>query len=150
MDAIQFLKQEHEKAKEAFARVLAAAPEAREELWSELKPELEAHERIEDECLYEPLSRDLGKTDFKLAGWRKRHQTEVDGLIKDMMELDADGEAWLTKLRAVHARLEHHIREEEHDIFPLIGKVWDGARLARAGTDMRETKAKKLKPMTVR
>ena len=36
MDAIQFLKQEHEKAKAAFGKVLKAAPETRGQLWADV------------------------------------------------------------------------------------------------------------------
>jgi hemerythrin-like domain-containing protein len=153
MDAIQFLKQEHQKAKAAFEKVLKAAPESRGQLWTKLQPELEAHEQIEDAGLYEPLARDAGKTDSKLADWRKKHQTEVakvDGLIKDMGKLDPENASWLTKLKLVHASLESHIREEEQDIFPRISKVWDETKLKQAGTEMKEMKAKKLKLTTVR
>jgi ABC-type uncharacterized transport system substrate-binding protein len=58
--------------------------------------------------------------------------------------------ASLTKLKAVHASLESHIREEEQDIFPRISKVWDENKLKQAGTEMKEMKAKKLKRTTVR
>lgn len=153
MDAIQFLKQEHQKAKAAFEKVLKAAPESRGQLWTTLQPELVAHEQVEDACLYEPLSRDAGKTDLKLAAWRKTHQHEVgkvEGLIKDMTELDPEDASWLTKLKAVHASLERHIREEEQDMFPRISKVWNDKKLKQAGTDMKEMKAKKLKLTTVR
>jgi hemerythrin-like domain-containing protein len=148
MDAIQFLKQEHQMAKAAFENALKAGPETRGQLWTKLQPELEAHEQIEDAHLYEPLSHDTGKTDSKLADWRKRHQSEVDkveGLIKDMGELDPEDASWLTKLKAVHASLESHIREEEQDIFPRISKVWDEKKLTQAGTEMKEMKAKTLK-----
>ena len=145
MDAIQFLKQEHQKAKTAFENVLTAAPESRGQLWAKLQPELEAHEEMEDTCLYEPLSRDVGKTDSALADWRKKHQAEVDnveGLIKEVGTLDPKDASWLTKLEAVHASLEGHIREEEQDIFPRISKVWNEAKLEKAGTEMKEMKAK--------
>jgi hemerythrin-like domain-containing protein len=151
MDAIQFLKQEHQKAKAAFEHLLKAAPDARGELWTKLQPELEVHEKIEDGALYEPLSRDAGKTDSLLAEWRKKHQTEVDkveGLIKEMGKLDPAETSWLTKLKAVHASLESHIREEEQDIFPRISKVWDDKKLEQAGTAMKEMKAKQLKTAT--
>jgi len=141
MDAIQFLKQEHRKAKAAFKNVLKAAPETRGELWTKLQPELTAHEQIEDASLYEPLSRAASKTDSKLADWRKKHQNEVnkvEGLIKDMETLDSEEAAWLIKLTAVHASLESHIREEEQDIFPRISKIWDESKLKQAGTDMKE------------
>jgi hemerythrin-like domain-containing protein len=153
MDAIQFLKQEHQKAKAAFEKILKAAPETRGQLWTKLQPELEAHEQIEDAGLYEPLSRDVGKTDSKLADWRKKHQNEVDkveDLIEDMMELDPEDASWLTKLKAVHASLESHIREEEHDIFPRISKVWNETKLKQAGTEMKAMKEKKLKQTTPR
>jgi iron-sulfur cluster repair protein YtfE (RIC family) len=146
MDAIEFLKQEHEQAKAAFRQVLQAPPKTRGELWSALKPELEAHEQIEDTCLYTPLSRDAGKTDPKLAGWRKEHQNEVDkveSLIKGIEGLDPEDARWLTKIEAVHASLEGHIREEEQDIFPRISKVWDENKLREAGTEMKGMKAKK-------
>jgi iron-sulfur cluster repair protein YtfE (RIC family) len=151
MDAIQFLKQEHEKAKAAFGKVLKAAPETRGQLWTKLQPDLEAHEQIEDACLYEPLSR--GTTDSTLTDWRKTHQNEVvkvEGLIKAMRKLEPDATAWLTKLKAVHASLEDHIRQEEQDIFPRISKVWDEAKLKQAGTDLKEMKAKQLQRTTVR
>lgn len=147
MDAIQFLKQEHEKAKAAFAKVLKATPDTRGQLWTKLQPELETHEQIEDACLYEPLARDAGKTDSKLAEWRKKHQNEVDkveGLMEEMEELDSEAASWLTKAKAVHASLDSHIRQEEQDIFPRISKVWDEKRLMQAGKDMKEMKAKKL------
>ena len=146
MDAIHFLKQEHEKAKAAFAKVLKAPPKTRGSLWAKLQPELEAHEQIENTCLYEPLARDAGKTDPKLADWRKTHKNEVkkvEGLIKDMSKVAPEDAAWLTSLKAVHASLESHIREEEHDIFPRIGKVWDEEQLEQAGTELEDMKAKK-------
>ena len=152
MDAIQFLKQEHQNAKTAFEKVLKAAAETRGALWTTLQPELEVHEQIED-LLYEPLARAAGKTDPKLAEWPKTHQTEVDkvdGLIKAMETLDPKDASWLTKLTAVHASLESHIREEEQDIFPRIRKVWNDDKLAQVGTAMKEMKAKKLQPTTVR
>lgn len=134
------------RQKQAFEKVLKAAPESRGQLWTTLQPELEAHEQIEDACLYAPLSRDAGKTDPKLADWRKKHQNEVDkvdGLIEDMSELDPEHASWLTKLKAVHASLESHIRKEEQDIFPRISKVWDETKLEQAGTEMKEMKAER-------
>src|SRR6185503_17272042 len=132
MDAIQFLKQEHQKAKAAFEKVLNAAPASRGQLWTKLQPELEAHEQIEDACLYKPLSRDAGEKDSELAEWRKKHQQEVDqvdGLIQELAKLEPEDTSWLTKLKAVKTSLESHIRQEEQDIFPRISKAWDKTKL---------------------
>ena len=147
MDAIQFLKQEHRKAKAALKKVLKASPETRGDLWTDLEPGLEAHEQIEDACLYGPLARGEGKGAAKLDAWRGRHQKEVErveALIKQIDGLDPAEAAWLAKVKAVGASLEKHIREEEGDIFPRVGKIWDKARLKEAGAEMSEMKAEKL------
>jgi iron-sulfur cluster repair protein YtfE (RIC family) len=146
MNAIQFLKQEHQTAKAAFAKVLQASPTKRGDLWEELAPELEAHEQIEDACLYEPLAREAGGKDAKLAEWREKHQSEVDdveGLIGEIDELDPEDDTWLAKVKKVHESLANHIQEEEGEIFPRISKVWNEARLAQAGKKMQEMKAEK-------
>jgi iron-sulfur cluster repair protein YtfE (RIC family) len=147
MDAIQFLKQEHKKAKAGLKKVLKASPDTRGDLWNELQPELEAHEQIEDACLYGPLARGAGKVDAKLAAWRAKHQKEVErveGLVGKLEGLDPAEAAWVAKVRAIGTSLEKHIREEEQDIFPRIGKVWDRKQLAEAGAEMKEMKAEKL------
>jgi hemerythrin-like domain-containing protein len=146
MDAIEFLKQEHQKARAAFERVVQAPPTRRGLLWNELKPELEAHEKIEDACLYEPLSHDAGPKDAVLAGWRQQHQDEVqkvEGLIKAIGGLSPEDARWLSKIQEVHTSLENHIREEEGSVLPRIRNVWDERRLRQAGTQMEEMNSKR-------
>src|SRR5215467_6355269 len=133
MNAIDFLKHEHQTAKAAFAKVLEASPEKRGELWKKLTPELKAHEQMEDAGLYQPLSRDAATKDPRLAGWRQQHQAEVEKV---------EG---LTKVKEVHSSLETHIKEEEGEIFPRIDKVWNAERLERSGREMSEMKAKKAR-----
>ena len=104
MDAIQFLKQEHKKAKAGLKKVLKASPDTRGDLWNELQPELEAHEQIEDACLYGPLARGAGKVDAKLAAWRAKHQKEVqrvEGLVGQLESLDPAQAAWVAKVKAI-------------------------------------------------
>ena len=146
MNAIQFLKQQHEEAKAAFGKVLRASPNQRGALWDELKPELEAHEQLEDTCLYEPLSREAGSKGAKLAAWRQQHQgevTRVESSIKSLQGLLAEEARWLDKVQEIHTSLLSHIREEESNIFPSVVTVWDDSRLQRAGMEMEEMKAKK-------
>ena len=146
MDAIESLQQEHQKAKHAFDKLLAAAPAERGALWSELKPELGAHEKIEEQCLYGPTARD-GASDRALSEWvSDRHQDEVyevEGLIKETGGLDPQDGRWLATVRQIKAALENHIRQEEQDIFPRISHVWDRTRLEQAGWEMRQSKAEK-------
>lgn len=146
MDAIEFLRQEHRKAKAAFEELLAAGPAQREEKWKGLKPELKAHEKIEEQCLYGPIARD-GASDPVLSEWvSDRHQDEVhevEGLIKETEGLDPGDRRWLATVGQIKTALENHIKQEEQDIFPRIGKIWDRTRLEEAGREMHLSKAEK-------
>lgn len=143
MQAIQFLKTEHQKAKAAFGQVLQAAPAERRALWEELKPELKAHEQMEDQCVYGPVSQDAGRANPTLANWKQRHDSDVkkvETLMSQIEQLDPQDARWLSTVQQIHSSLEAHIREEENEIFPAIAQVWDTARLERAGQKMSEMK----------
>ena len=114
--------------------------------FQELKPELKAHEKIEEQCLYGPIARD-GASDPALSEWvSDRHQDEVhevEGLIKETERLDPEDETWLATVRQIKSALENHIRQEEQNIFPRIGRIWDRTRLEEAGREMSQGKAEK-------
>ena len=142
MDAIQFLRQEHETARRAAEKLLASAPSERGELWEDLELELRAHEKIEEQCLYGPIAVD-GTSDPALSEWvSDRHQDEVyevEGLIKETEGLDPENARWLATVRQIKAALDNHIRQEEQDIFPRIAQIWDRMRLEEAGRGMRQS-----------
>ena len=148
MNAIEWLKQEHVKAKTEFARVLGAPADEREDLWAQLTPELKVHEQIEEACLYEPVSRDAAGIDPMLAQWRSDHQKEVETVERLIMETeDLDGETaeWLEKVNEIHSNLQAHIAEEEGSIFPRIAQLWDSARLGRVGQELEQMKTEKTR-----
>ena len=144
MDAIEFLNKERRKARAALGRVVQAAADERGELWEELEPELAAHEKLEDECLYAPLADDEAwMRDPRAVDWRQRHHdgvNAIEGLIDEIDDLDPEDASWLTKVKGVQTCLEKHIEEEEQEIFARISKVWPASRSRRAGAEMQEMK----------
>jgi iron-sulfur cluster repair protein YtfE (RIC family) len=148
MQAIEFLKSEHQTAKAEFGKVLQAAPGQRGALWQKLKPELQQHEQMEEECVYGPIAQDAGQKDAKLSSWKQHHHEEVskvEKLIRETDQLDPQGDQWLSKVKEIHSSLEHHIQEEEGQIFPAISRVWDQAQLERAGEQLSQRKQQATK-----
>ncbi len=148
MNAIDFLKEEHQNAKEKFEEIEHASAEGRGALWMELKPELKVHEHIEDEFLYGPLSKDAKAKGTPLADFQRHQDEDVAKLDAAMAKLEAtkpSDPAWLTQLKTIHASLADHIKEEETKILPLIPKVWSETQLEHAGKAMEEEKQRKMK-----
>jgi len=145
MDAIQFLKQQHEEAKRMFGRIEQAAAGDRGQLWSKLRPKLEAHEQMEERYLYGPVADDAGDTDSVLAEWEQEHSdevTEAESMIHRINGLNPSDEGWLTHVKELRSALEQHIEQEEGTIWPRIRRVWDAPKLEQAGRQMEAMKGK--------
>jgi hypothetical protein len=143
MNAIQLLKNEHEKAKRAFSEIQAASPDQRAGLWAKLEPELKLHEQMEETALYGPVAQEVGTRDQTLKEWQEHHHEEVgeaETLIEEIGGLDPTGEEWLEKVSELQETLGHHIEEEEGNIWPRIQQVWDQSKLEQAGQQMEKLK----------
>jgi hemerythrin-like domain-containing protein len=143
MDAIQLLKQEHEKAKQMFQQIRSASAAERGPLWVTLRPELKAHEQMEETALYSPVAEQAGSNDQTLRDWLEHHHrevTELEGLIQQISGLDATSDQWMQKVSTLQQTLEHHIQEEEGKIWPRIQEVWDRGKLDQAGQQMERMK----------
>jgi hemerythrin-like domain-containing protein len=146
MNAIQLLKSEHEKAKRAFEEIRAASANQRAELWAKLEPDLKLHEQMEEVALYGPVAREVGPTDQALNEWQEHHHeevTEAEDLIQEIDGLDPTGVEWMEKVEELQETLEHHIEEEEGDIWPRIQQTWDQSKLEHAGQEMETLKRQK-------
>jgi Hemerythrin HHE cation binding domain len=147
MNAIHLLKREHEQAKRALAQILEASAGQRGGLWAKLQPELKVHEQIEEAALYGPVAQEAGSREPALQRWQQHHHTEVselETLIREIGGLEPIDDAWMQTVGKLRLTLEHHIREEEGDIWPRIQQVWDAAKLEHAGQQMEHLKREKL------
>jgi hemerythrin-like domain-containing protein len=147
MNAIQLLKSDHETAKRAFGQIQVTRAEQRAALWAKLRPELKVHEEIEEAALYGPVADEIGSRDETLKEWRAHHHEEVGELEAIVQELDGTDPAsdeWMDGIDELQQTLEHHIQEEEADIWPRIQRAWDPAKLEHAGETMEALKRQKM------
>lgn len=143
MDAIQMLKQEHEQAKKMFAEIEQAAADARGQLWKKLKPELKVHEQLEETALYVPVAREVGSKDAKLAEWEGHHREEVselESMIQKIGELEPSDSKWMENVKKLRQTLEHHIQEEEGEMFRLARGIFSRDELLSLADRMRALK----------
>jgi hypothetical protein len=139
MNAIDLLRRDHDKMKVLMTRATTADGEGRREaLLEELRSELVAHERIEEEIFYPPL-RDNPKThDIILEGYEEHHVADV--ILDELLETPADTDVWKAKMKVLKESIEHHIEEEEGEMFKKARKVFSDAELEQLGDRMEAVK----------
>ncbi len=143
MDAFKLLKQDHEKVAGIFEKLEPTTERAlktREELFAQLKGELDVHAEVEEQIFY-PAIKDAEEThEITLEAY------EEHNVVKTLLaELDAepkDTEEWKAKLTVLKENVEHHVEEEEEEMFPKARKVLDKELVEDLGTRMEEAKAK--------
>jgi hypothetical protein len=141
MDALRLLKQDHVKVKEMLSELEGTterAAKTREAVFSQLKDELEVHEAIEEEFLYPALKNHPETRDLALEAFEEHHV--VDEVMGEMLHLPVSDETWTAKFTVMKENLEHHIEEEEQDMFEKARRALGDDELADLGDRMTARK----------
>ena len=76
--------------------------------------------------------------DIVLEAYEEHHV--VDLLMSELEELDVSDETWGAKAIVMKENIEHHIEEEEGDMFKQARQVFDRQELEDLGARMAERK----------
>jgi hypothetical protein len=141
MDAIAMLKADHDKVKELLSRLESTTErgvKTREELFATIKGELTVHETIEEEIFYPALKEHPKAKELVLEGYEEHHV--VDTVMAELEGLDVSDETWGAKANVMKENVEHHIEEEEGEMFKQARQVFDRQELEDLGARMAERK----------
>ena len=141
MDAIALLKADHDKVKKMLAEgeeTTERAEKTRTELFETLKAEMMIHERIEEEIFYPALKSHPKARDIVLEGYEEHHV--VDEIMGELEETPVTDETWGAKFKVMKENIEHHIEEEEGEMFKQARQVFDTDELEELGARMLELK----------
>jgi hemerythrin superfamily protein len=118
MDLYGLLHQDHEKVKslfEALEKTTERAGRKREELFAKLNAELTLHSQAEEKCLYPRLKDEKETREITLEALEE-HKV-VKKLLKELDAMEKDSEEWAAKLKVLMENVEHHVEEEEKELF---------------------------------
>jgi hemerythrin superfamily protein len=141
LDAITLLKADHDVVKSLLAELESTTErgvKTRTELFARIKDELTVHEIIEEEIFYPELKAHPKAEDIVLEGFEEHHV--VDLLLGELSDLAVDDEIWGAKAKVMKENVEHHIEEEEGQMFPKARSVFDKAELTELGERMAARK----------
>ena len=106
----------------------------RERLLTRVKDELTVHEAIEEEIFYPALKEHPKTKEITLEAYEEHHV--VDLVMEEIEGVPFDDEQWSAKFTVMKENIEHHIEEEEGQMFPQARQVFDGDELEALGERM--------------
>jgi hypothetical protein len=142
MNAIALLEADHQKVKRLLSELEATTErgvKSRSELFATIKGELTLHEIVEEEIFYPELKAHPRAKDIVLEAYEEHHV--VDVLMGELEALDVSDETWGAKALVMKENIEHHIEEEEGEMFRQARSVFDAGELDDLGQRMEARKA---------
>ena len=141
MNAITMLEEDHKKMRgllEDLESTTERGVKTREELFATIKGELTLHETIEEEIFYPALKSHPKAEDIVLEGYEEHHV--VDLVMAELEDLPVDHESWGAKAKVMKENVEHHMEEEEGEMFKQARAVFDRQELEELGEKMAARK----------
>ena len=140
LNALELIKDDHDRIKAMFEQALAADDAAeRGDLLQKIRAELMAHERMEEDVFYPALRSASDKAkDIVLEGYEEHHV--IDLILDELFDVPENTDQWHAKLKVLHENLEHHIEEEEKEMFKRARKALSAETLDELGRKMAQSK----------
>ncbi|MEP7378296.1 MAG: hemerythrin domain-containing protein [Chloroflexota bacterium] len=142
MNALTLMHEEHVQVKKLLEEgesTTERGVKTRTELFARLKEMLTTHERMEEEVFYPALLAHPKARELTLEGYQEHHV--VDLVFEELEATPVDDETWGAKFSVAKENIEHHIEEEESDMFAAARKVFDPDELVKMGERMAEIRS---------
>ena len=136
------LKADHDRHRFMLARLADAECPDRAELFEAFRVEVSAHAAAEEESLYATM---LASPDLRDdARHSVAEHKEIDDLLGELVNLDPASQDWTEKFGEMRHRYEHHIDEEDEEMFPAAAKDLPQAEQDRLAQVFEARKPKEL------
>jgi len=145
---IDLIKQDHEKARSMFEKLEKSGKKdtaTLQKLFTQLEEELEIHMEGEERFLYPSLEQHEEARDKVLEGYEEHQVAKT--LLGTFKSLAVDDERWKAKLSVLNEVVEHHMNEEERDVFKLVKKAFNKSELEEMALQFMQHKREGRKPM---
>lgn len=144
MDALQLLRDDHEKVRALFRQFKDAhendAVAEMGNVAAEIFTELKVHTQIEEQVFYPAVQKEGDEELNELVREGLEEHHVVDILIEELENLDASDEAFAAKMTVLIENVEHHADEEESEMFPQTRDALGAGRLQELGARLEEAK----------
>jgi hemerythrin-like domain-containing protein len=118
----ELLKKDHNKVKGIMKKLKdSSGKEERVDLLNKLKMEIEPHMEAEENVFYTVLTTKKEAKEKALEAIEEHHVANT--VLRELDKNSKEGDRWKAKMSVFKELVEHHIEEEEGEIFEVTEKV---------------------------
>jgi len=134
VNAVDMLESQHREVEDLFAKLEKAdRGDRKQKLFTQIADKLAVHASIEEEAFYPAVK--AKRTEDILLESLEEH-LGIKRVLADLIDLDASDETFDAKTKVLQEQVEHHVGEEEDDLFPKVKKIFDEETLMAIAQQM--------------
>ena len=142
MNPFELLKADHEKVAKLFDQLEAGSGRAKLDTFKQIKQELELHTHVEETIFYPALESPRETHDLTLEAYEE-HKV-VKTLLRELARSRKADDEWQAKAKVLRENVEHHVEEEENELFDKASDALESDQLEALGDQMAAEKERKL------
>ncbi|HEV7178242.1 MAG TPA: hemerythrin domain-containing protein [Candidatus Baltobacteraceae bacterium] len=142
MDALRVLKGQHKEVDALFKELEElgdGAKASRKKLFTEIDAKLTVHSKIEETIFYPALkdaaARDKEAKQEVLEAYEEH--ANVKAMLRKLEDAEPSDETYNAKLQVLHELVKHHVKEEEHTMFPEAKTLMSEDELEALGEELQ-------------
>jgi hemerythrin superfamily protein len=142
-DAIALLKTDHATVKKLFEqeeKLNKRDSEKQAGTFSQIKDALEVHATIEEEIFYPAVKKARSEHVKDEVREAYEEHKQIKTLLAEIASITPDDETYDMKMKVLKEDVEHHVKEEEGEMFPDAQKFLGETRLLELGTELQARK----------
>jgi hemerythrin superfamily protein len=137
VDAVGLLEGQHREMEDLFEKLeKASGRDAKRKVFTEIADKLAIHATIEEQDFYPAVK--AKRTEDILLESLEEH-LGIKRVLADLLAMDVDHETFEAKAKVLKEQVEHHVGEEEDDLFPKVKKLLDTETLIAIAQQMTAT-----------
>jgi len=142
MHVLKLLKKDHSTVQSLFSRferVGKSAHEKKNEIFAEIRRELQLHAKAEEEIFYPAVKAFNGEGRLLISEALKEHK-DIDQLLTQISRLKPSDKNYDDKVETLIETVEDHVEEEEGQIFRFAAEKCSQEQLEDLGRQIEERK----------
>lgn len=142
--ALELLKEDHRKVKDLLSELVQTTTRAekkRRTLLEKIEQELHIHTHIEEEIFY-PAFKESGNSEISKMYFEalEEHRAVDELVLPDLRKTSPTSEKFSGRAKVLKELVEHHVEEEEKEMFKKAQKTMSKEELTELGQRLAERK----------
>ena len=142
-DAITLLKADHAAVKKLFAQEEKSAKhdgQNKQDTFNQIKAALTVHATVEEEIFYPAVKKARSENVKDEVREAYEEHKQIKTLLAEISGITPADETWDMKVKVLKEDVEHHVKEEEGEMFPDARKFLGEGKLVELGAQLEARK----------